>query len=66
MTAERIAEPITDLEYRTHVQPIALDNWFDAHGERHPSTDAEYDEAERWAAYLRESFDTGETPITWR
>lgn len=59
-------QPVTDREFETHVRPVAHENWATAHGNRWPETDAEYDEADKWAEYLRESYNTGETEITWR
>jgi hypothetical protein len=64
-----MAQKITQDEYETHVVPVAMQNWHDAHGllegER-PLTDAEYAEIEEWAAILRHSFQTGELDAYWR
>jgi hypothetical protein len=59
-------QPVTDEEYRTHVQPTAHENWATEHGNRWAETDAEWDEAETWAVALRAMYDTGECEITWR
>jgi hypothetical protein len=58
-------EQITDIEFETHVSPIAHENWATEHG-HYPTTDAEFDEADRWAEYLRNSYNTGELEVTWR
>lgn len=74
------ADKVTDTEFDTHVVPTATENWISAHPEIIDSTsadglttylardftDAEEAEIIEWAAYLRNSYDTGETPISWR
>lgn len=59
--------PISDQEYETHIEPMAEENWRDAHGGRDPrDNDADWEEFKRWAQTLREDFDQGVYPADWR